>query len=408
MDKKINDIIKFAYQFSEFYKEMIDERGIKLNSLLNDWNNVPIVTKNDLINTRKFIMPYCFVADLPSGKIGYKTTSGSTGKCLPIYWRQSDNIKSMFSLCIARKKHYNIISSDKFCYFYTLQGIGNNEKPFIKKRNELGFSKTNLSQGRIKEIYSQILEFQPVWMVLQPSIAILLSRFVVENDVYPIESLRYIELTGEMCRPESRKFIEYAFECTTASQYGAHEVNSIAYECSCGNLHIMTDNVFVEIIKNGEVVSNGEEGEIVVTSLTNYVMPFVRYNIGDYGILHPNTCGCGSEGKILELTKGRKNDNILFKDGTIANAYEFVRIFECINYQIDGQVFQYRIVQINYDVFEVHIVTDEKEETIRHLFNTNQINPKLAQSIYHFYFHNQLLPDESTGKLSFFECVIPE
>ena len=87
--------------------------------------------------------------------------------------------------------------------------------------------------------------------------------------------------------------MEAFFNCKVASQYGCYEVNSIAYECPFHKLHVMTENVYVEIV---------EDNQICITSKHNRVMPFVRYKVGDRGRLCTDkNCSCGSQEPILEL-----------------------------------------------------------------------------------------------------------
>lgn len=96
-----------------------------------------------------------------------------------------------------------------------------------------------------------------------------------------LASLKYIEMTGEELTDGLRFRIQECFHCPVADQYGANEVNSIAYECPEGNLHCMEDNVYVEILDDeGNPVPEGEAGNIYVTTCHNHAMPFIRYGIG--------------------------------------------------------------------------------------------------------------------------------
>ena len=102
--------------------------------------------------------------------------------------------------------------------------------------------------------------------------------------------------------------MEAFFNCKVASQYGCYEVNSIAYECPFHKLHVMTENVYVEIV---------EDNQICITSKHNRVMPFVRYKVGDRGRLCTDkNCSCGSQEPILELEMARDNDLIQKADGS--------------------------------------------------------------------------------------------
>lgn len=110
--------------------------------------------------------------------------------------------------------------------------------------------------------------------------AALLSHFIKENNMSVPKSLKYIELTGELLLDSDRNLIEDVFHIRPINMYGTNETNGIAIECNHGNLHILEDNVIVEVLKNGMPVMD-EEGDIFVTCLNNYAMPFIRYETGD-------------------------------------------------------------------------------------------------------------------------------
>ena len=132
-------------------------------------------------------------------------------------------------------------------------------------------------------------------------------------------------------------------------------------------------------------------------------MPFIKYDIGDYGMFTGEKCSCGNHGAILKLIKGRKNDLIVFEDGRVMGADEFARIFQCISPHIDGKIYQYKIRQTGYDQFEIFIVTDEDKDKIEKLFFKFLQDTVLKKAEYQFQYYEYLLPDEKSGKLRFFE-----
>ncbi len=88
-----------------------------------------------------------------------------------------------------------------------------------------------------------------------------------------------------------------------ASYYGANEFHSIAYECPYGNMHLMSGNVYVEVLNDNKECVAGEEGEVYVTSLTNSVMPLIRYQIGDRGKIEAGKkCMCGNHSPVIVVS----------------------------------------------------------------------------------------------------------
>ena len=300
--------------------------------------------------------------------------------------------------------YHGIHPDDKLCFFYTVRSKEKEDVEFVEKNQTLAFSKSNLNSKKMLEIYGKMKRFEPVWILGQPSILLLLADAIVENELEPILSIKYIELTGEMLFPEMRKRIEEVFKCQIANHYGTIEVSSIAYECPCGNLHL-TDSTYTEIVDSeGNVLNDGEEGEVCVTSLVNKAMPFIRYNIGDRAIINSNhECGCGSSNKILKLTRGRVNDYISTSTGECINSYIFVRAIEIVNYMYPQAIKQFQIVQNDYFRFRVKFVLDKDYnfQEICELFLNSIWQSELKQAVYDFEIVDALFPNDN-GKLAYF------
>ena len=148
--------------------------------------------------------------------------------------------------------------------------------------------------------------------------------------------------------------MEAFFNCKVASQYGCYEVNSIAYECPFHKLHVMTENVYVEIV---------EDNQICITSKHNRVMPFVRYKVGDRGRLCTDkNCSCGSQEPILELEMARDNDLIQKADGSVAHYDCLFGVIERINLMLEMAILQFQIIQTDYEKFDVYMVVDDEED----------------------------------------------
>jgi phenylacetate-CoA ligase len=116
-----------------------------------------------------------------------------------------------------------------------------------------------------------------------------------------------------------RETIEEVFLCKIFDRYGSREVNDIAGECTAHRgLHVFPWGCYVEIVDGeGKRLPAGTEGNIVVTCLSNYAMPLIRYQIGDLGILSAESnCTCGRRWQTLERILGRNDDIFKMADGT--------------------------------------------------------------------------------------------
>ena len=263
-----------------------------------------------------------------------------------------------------------------------------------------------------------MMEWDPEWMLVQPSTAVILCNFLKKNKLSAPKSLKYMEFSGELLTQEVRELTQEVFGCVVANQYGCNEVNSIAFECPNGSMHILNTNVFIEIVDEyGELIcdssdytdNNSLEGRIIITSLHNNAMPFIRYDIGDKGKLKANNqCSCGCKGKIIELTTGRNNDYVRFKNGEYTSSYIFVKIFDKINIYTDGAVIQFYVEQTDYDEFYIMLCIDdefEENQVIRVFYDCIE-EEHLMSSKFNFEFSDKLFDVRGSGKYMYFKSKV--
>lgn len=401
--EKFAKMIDYAYSYVPFYMRLEEKMHTKDT----------IIDKKMIDDIGEFMsVKYLHTKNKDIIKL---ETSGSTGKCMDIFWDKCDYNESLLSLWFYRYKYYNIKTDDRFCYFYS---VGNTldtieDKVFYEETEKsMGFSKSNLTDNRIYEISIMIKKYNPTWMTLQPSIAILLAECFRKHKLGKIVGLRYIELTGEMLLESVRKEIEDVFECKVANQYGCIEANSIAYECPYGNMHCMEDNIYVEIIdEKGENISDSNlEGNIVITTLNSHVMPFIRYKTGDIGIIeNDKKCKCGNCGPVLKLTSGRVSDFAIMKDGSKVSSYVFVRAVGLVNRQYENVIRQFRVIQKDFDYFVVLFALDEDvvgtvvgEREVEDSFLESINDERLYDTEFEFEYYEELTLEEGERKLRYF------
>lgn len=408
MDKRFWKITEHAYTTVPLYM-----RRDKSFKELGEWENIPLLEKTEILNAPDSFYSGAFFGS-SSKEIISRHTSGTTGKYLELYWNVNDYRKSLIPVWIFRKKYYGISPEDKMCYFYTTANTGyrdNIEYEEEEYRNVKGFSKNNLNAQRMLEIYAEIVRYNPVWMFIQPSMALLLCDAAEETGT-DIDSLRYVEFTGEMLTKEVRERVENTFGCKTANHYGCNEVNTIAFECPYGKMHVISNDIYVEAVdtKTGKSMDSGNEGSLLITSSVNRVNPFIRYNIGDRGkVFDKVKCMCGCNNSVVELTGGRVHDFIKLKDGTKINSYIFVHAVEMVNRAYESCIRQFQVIQNDYDRFQVKFSVDEEvsdigitKQMIEDKFTANVLHPDIENVVYDFEFYNQLFPEGKSGKFCWF------
>ncbi len=392
-----------VYKTVPLYHNLAVSCGIDINKL-NEFEDFPIVSKNHMLDGEGECIAPQYITDYLNGKLLKNRTSGSTGKYLEILWDETDCKKSLLELWIKRVKYYNVYPHNRLMYFFT--GSSQDEL-FINRKYEFGICKKLLTDKGVDSVYESILEWNPEWMMLQPSSAVILCNYVKSNNVPKPEALRYIEFSGELLTDDVRKMTKETFGCAIANQYGANEVNSIAYECPYGKMHIMQSNVYVEIVDNdGNIIKNsGQNGRIVLTSLTNKAMPFIRYDIGDIGCMNKAPCQCGNNKPFINLTSGRANDYIEFSNGERTGSYLFVKILDSVNMLTGGAIRQFYIEQRDYDCFNIKICRDEEMEPefIKEKFFESIGEPRLRNAEYKFEFTDELFEALGNGKYIYFK-----
>ena len=201
--------------------------------------------------------------------------------------------------------------------------------------------------------------------------------------------------TSETLLTPVRQYIEETFQCKVFNRYGTLELGGVACECEMHTgLHISMENNYVEILQNGSPSKPGEVGEIIVTNLNNFGMPFIRYNIEDAGAWYSGEdCSCGRESQMIEMVEGRLVDSFQTKDGRRVWAGFAGAGFRCLTHPT---IKQFQVVQKSLDRMIVRLVENEKIPSDILVEISEVIQVTFGSSIVvDFEFPDQILPLKS-------------
>jgi phenylacetate-CoA ligase len=149
----------------------------------------------------------------------------------------------------------------------------------------------------------------------------------------------------------TRRFLESTFACPIMDYYASYESGTIAWECRrCGGYHISADTVIVETLQDGQPVPAGRPGEVVVTNLHSYAMPFIRYRQGDEAVLSPRRPVCGRTLPLMEKIQGRADDVVVLSDGRKIPSHPFYYAIEPVR-----GVKRWKVVQESLQVLRISI-----------------------------------------------------
>ena len=335
----------------------------------------------------------------------WEFTSGSTGQPLSICKSKRERIIQGWTLQTNRRENGLALDGSIMIRFHNYVNESAN-KEILKEpvliNGQIYFPVLYFNDGNIKKLCQLLQRYEKVWIYGTPSQVFKLCDLL--NEGFPLEKITYIELFGEVLFGHQKERILSTFKCPVRNMYGCHEVWAIAYECACGNMHILENNVILEILdKNGKNVGYNKEGEIVITSLVQRTMPFIRYRIGDRGIIRKSECLCGKTSDILELSAARIADDILMKNGKRISSIIFLHVLMLVN-QEKVIIKQFQIYQRDYMKFEIFIVTSlnqekKKIETIFCQVLTDVLGGKVELD---FKYVENIAINSQTGKQKYF------
>jgi phenylacetate-CoA ligase len=260
-----------------------------------------------------------------------------------------------------------------------------------------GFQQRQLIDGLQEpaQVAAQLRDAQPDVLVGLPG---MLDRLTAPELADMVRSVRprVVIVGGEVATPAMRLRIRETFAAPLYETYASHECPLMGWECHhSGDLHTCDDGVLVEVLREGQPVGPGERGEVVVTNLHAYAMPFIRYRIGDLAT-RGAPCGCGAPFATIGEIQGRMIDYFPLPDGRLLHPYEIV---SRLVWGPREWMKQYQLVQERRDRVVLYAVAEEPPPAERLQEIERTARPILGPGVE---FEVRLvgrIPFESTGKL---------
>ncbi len=199
-------------------------------------------------------------------------------------------------------------------------------------RNRKPLPTTDLSISRLNEGVRYLQTARPTYVSGYVSAVVELARhakLMATGAAWPL--VPFAKVLGEMLFPFQRDEIEQNLGARVIETYGCNETGTAGYECPAGSLHVFSEHVEVEILRDGVPVEAGETGDIVLTCTTNRVMPLIRYRVGDRGRLSPEPCPCGRPHPVIAGIEGRIGDIFLTAAGVRIHGAALASVLKEIN-----------------------------------------------------------------------------
>jgi phenylacetate-CoA ligase len=376
--RKLRKMLHFAGQHVPFYRERFRETGIRPEEVRTeeDLLRIPVLTKEDI--RRNF--PDRLLAEgrrFTAGKLGQ--TSGSTGESLHFVrpedsWRRSLE----YSVLLRTKRLSNVpvlVLATPICTAATCS-LSEAESWFglpVRRLHKTWFlrhlhdmiglpsSENILAEsddymGRLAEI---LHAYSPCMVIADPVYLGSFARYL-RHTGGPVPRVRHVLSTYELLTDTLRDTLSEVFGCDVFTQYGSSEINDMANECEHHRLHVRTSNVLIEAMRDGEPARPGEVGRAIVTDLTNYNMPFIRYDIGD--VIEPGEpgCRCGRNSETIEAVHGRVGDTIAMNGAGRSGVLTPLQA-DAIFGGLSG-IAAYRLVQTSAQSYDISLMPDRSAD----------------------------------------------
>jgi phenylacetate-CoA ligase len=322
-DRRLRDLVRHALRTVPYYEEFARREGFDPEGFCTfaDLKHLPVLTKEIIRREGSRLH-----SRAPRGRVYENRTGGSTGE--PLHFPFDATEKSVAWASLMRALAWaGAVPGDRMCVLAGGSlGIGARSRwrslfNTLSRRLELAaFGLTRDSVGRFA---ARIRSHQPRVLHGYASTVYLLAKLCQEEG---IRDLRFASAltTAEVLLPEYIQLIENQFGCRVFDLYGSAEVNGIAAQCEIRDgYHVFDERVVIE--------SSAQDGspieELLVTNLTNYAFPFLRYRSGDAVETATGSCPCGRElGRIARI-RGRVFDFILTADGEYLAGEFFPHLF---------------------------------------------------------------------------------
>ncbi|WP_252723661.1 phenylacetate--CoA ligase family protein [Winogradskyella psychrotolerans] len=370
-------ITSYHLKHNSFYKTL----GKTID--LNVWNSVPIITKKHLQRPLEQRLSDGFTTK----NVYINKTSGSSGD--PFIFAKDKWCHAMTWVQIMNRfGWYGIdFNTSKQARFY---GIPLDKKGYYKERlkdffsNRFRFSVFDLSDTAFENTLAKFKTTQFDYINGYTSSIVQFAKYLKRKNILlksVCPTLQACIVTSEMLFDDDKLLLETQFGLPVINEYGASELDLIAFQNTTDEWQLNSETLYVEILDENDVVlPYGEEGRIVITSLYNKAHPFIRYDIGDIGMLSEKST---IKKPILKKLIGRTNDIIVLPSGKKAAGLTFYYITKSV-IENDGNVSEFVVEQTLLDNFKISYVskielseakkTTIKNEVIRYLEPNITIN----------------------------------
>lgn len=350
INQKKSEIVEYHLKHNKSYREFVGK------DCFSHWNDLPVMTKKEF---QKPLTDRLSEGFTPAS-VYVNKTSGSSGDpfifakdkfCHALTWANIFQRFGWFGI------DFNSSLQARF-YGIPLDFIGN-KKERIKDllSHRYRFTIFDLSDAVLEKVLLKFQQKKFDYINGYTSSIVLFAKFLQKKNIVlttVCPTLKCCVVTSEILFDDDKTLLETQFGVPVVNEYGASELDLIAFQNPKGEWQVNSETLFVEVLdENNNMLPNGKEGRIVITSLYNKAHPFIRYDIGDVGILDEKST---IKRPILKKLIGRTNDIAILPSGKKSPGLTFYYVTKSI-IEDDGNVKEFVIKQTKIDTFDIEYVS---------------------------------------------------
>lgn len=313
-DERLVAQVKHVYNSVPYYKKLMDEKGVTPEDIQSsdDLHKLPFLTKSDL----REAYPYGLLAAPLSDCVRIQSTSGTTGKRVVAFYTQHD--LDLWEDCCARAIMAAGGTNEDVVHVSYGYGLFTGGAGLNGGSHKVGCLTLPMSSGNTERQIQFMTDLGSTILCCTPSYAAYLAESIHEKGLQDQIKLKAGIFGAEAWTEEMRHDIEDKLGIKAYDIYGLTEISGpgVAFECSQqSGMHINEDHFIAEIINpdTGEVLPDGEKGELVFTSITKEAFPLLRYRTRDICVLTREKCACGRTHVKMCKPMGRSDDMLIVK-----------------------------------------------------------------------------------------------
>lgn len=314
-NEKIVKQVRHVYDNVKYYRDLMDAKGVKPEDIksVDDIRKLPFLTKDDL----REAYPYGLLGTDLKNCVRIQSTSGTTGKRVVAFYTQHDI--DLWEECCARAIVAAGGTNEDVCQVCYGYGLFTGGPGLNGGSHKVGCLTLPMSSGNTERQIQFMMDLGATILCCTPSYAAYLGESLAEAGYKPEDNKLKAGIFGaEPWTEEMRRGIEKSLGIKAYDIYGLTETSGpgVSFECEeQTGMHINEDHFYAEIIdpETGEVLPEGEKGELVFTSLDKEAFPLLRYRTRDICVLSRKKCSCGRTHVKMSKPMGRSDDMMIIR-----------------------------------------------------------------------------------------------